>query len=137
MSREMASRPGVALRDMPISGVSSSDQSSQPQNTGPQRNSPDRLPGAWLAHVRVAIALTEDERNALARALERHFGHAIRLNVQIDSRILGGVWVQMGDTIIDGSLQGRLEALRHHLRTSSRTITLGAERVGTPEDGRP
>jgi F-type H+-transporting ATPase subunit delta len=78
------------------------------------------------ALIRVAVELTDAESTALTRALERRFGHALQLQVELDTRIMGGVWVQVGDTIIDGSVQGRLEALRHHLRASSREMILGS-----------
>jgi len=81
------------------------------------------------------VELTDAEKDALARALERRFGRPVQLDMEIDSRIVGGVWVQVGDTIIDGSLQGRLEALRHQLRTSNRALVLHSMRSVPPEGG--
>lgn len=74
------------------------------------------------AQVRVATELRPDEIQALKQALERRFQCALELEVILDPGILGGVWVRVGDIVIDGSLRGRLEALRHYLRTQSRVI---------------
>ncbi len=86
-----------------------------------------------MALVRVAVELTDAEKSALARVLEKRCGYPVRLEVELDSRIIGGVWVQVGDTIIDGSLQGRLETLRHHLRLSSRAMILDSGQSRSPE----
>jgi len=86
------------------------------------------------AHVRVAVELTDAEKDALAKALERRFACRVELHITLDARIMGGIWVQVGDTIIDGSLQGRLEALRHHLRASSRQMILGMGSAGPAEE---
>jgi len=74
------------------------------------------------AQIRVATELGPDELQALKYALERRFQCALELEVTIDPSILGGVWVRVGDIVIDGSLRGRLEALRHYLRAQSRVI---------------
>jgi len=74
------------------------------------------------AQVRVATELRPDELQALKNTLERRFQCALELEVTLDPSILGGVWVRIGDIVIDGSLQGRLEALRHYLRAQSRVI---------------
>ena len=76
-----------------------------------------------VALVRVAAPLTADEQAALKAQLAAVFRHSIELDVHITPEIFGGVWVRVGDTVIDGSLRGRLEALRHHLRTQARIIT--------------
>jgi F0F1-type ATP synthase delta subunit len=59
------------------------------------------------AVIRVAAELYEGEVEALKATLERHFG-PLDLQIEVDRSILGGVWVQVGDTVIDGSLSRRL-----------------------------
>ncbi len=75
-----------------------------------------------LAEVRVATELYGDEMQALQRTLERVFDGPLDLHVVLDPRIIGGVWVRVGDTVLDGSLRGHIETLRHHLNARSRVI---------------
>ena len=68
------------------------------------------------ALVRVAVPLDGQATAALRAALTRTFHQPLELDIEVVPEILGGVWVRVGDTVIDGSLRGRLETLRHHLR---------------------
>jgi F-type H+-transporting ATPase subunit delta len=78
-----------------------------------------RLVAAWrerlIATVRVATALTEGQRERLTAALAAIYGHGIQLNVVLDPEVVGGVSVQIGDELIDGTLSSRLAALRQRL----------------------
>jgi len=65
--------------------------------------------------VRTAVPLTPDERSQLEELLARRFGPGRRLAIEVDPQILGGIWLRVGNQIIDGSLRGRLEALRRQL----------------------
>jgi len=134
MSEKTGPHPDDSPRGIP--GAEPTSQIRGPEGgASPRLRSPGALAGSHVAHARVAVELTEAEKDALARALERRFGRPVQLDVEIDSRIVGGVWVQVGDTIIDGSLQGRLEALRHQLRTSNRALVLHSMRSVPPEGG--
>jgi F-type H+-transporting ATPase subunit delta len=77
-----------------------------------------RLVAAWrqrlIAVVRVATELSDQQRQRLTRALSAIYGHGIQLNVVIDPQVVGGVSVQVGDEVIDGTLSSRLAALRRH-----------------------
>jgi len=68
-----------------------------------------------LAHVRSAVALTADERAKLERTLVQRFGATVEAEYDIDPALLGGVVVRVGDEVIDGSLAGKLAALREQL----------------------
>jgi F-type H+-transporting ATPase subunit delta len=78
-----------------------------------------RLVAAWrerlIAVVRVATGLTEDERGRLADALSHTYGHDVHLNVVIDPGVMGGMSVEIGDELIDGSVASRLAELRQRL----------------------
>lgn len=65
-----------------------------------------------MALVRTAVELDDDRRNRLASALTRLYGHEIHLNVEHDPDVVGGVSVQVGDEIIDGTIVGRLDVAR-------------------------
>lgn len=51
----------------------------------------------------------------LERGLARQFGRSLRVNLVIDPSILGGLRVQVGDEVIDGTLSTRLADLRLQL----------------------
>ncbi|MEU4195663.1 F0F1 ATP synthase subunit delta [Kribbella sp. NPDC026611] len=64
---------------------------------------------ASIATVRVATDLTEAERTRLAAALTRQYGRQIQLNVIVDPHVVGGVRVDIGDEVIDGTIAARLD----------------------------
>ena len=68
-----------------------------------------------LAHVRSAVPLTNEERKQLEENLARRFGGNLETQYEVDAALLGGVVVRVGDEVIDGSLAGKLEALRQQL----------------------
>jgi F-type H+-transporting ATPase subunit delta len=78
-----------------------------------------RLVADWrqrlIATVRAAVALTDRQRQRLIAALSAIYGHGIQLNVVIDPQVVGGMSVQIGDELIDGTLSSRLAALRRRL----------------------
>jgi F-type H+-transporting ATPase subunit delta len=61
--------------------------------------------------------LGEDELAGLKGALERRFGKKIETTVSVDSSLIGGARIVVGDTVIDGSVAGELQAMVTHLRT--------------------
>lgn len=84
------------------------------------------------ALIKVAIPLSQEEISELERILMHRFRHKLHLEVEIDPSVLGGVWVRVGDIVIDGSVRGKLEALRHYLRTQSRVISAANRRYSHP-----
>lgn len=65
-----------------------------------------------VAIVTSAGPLDGDQQSRLAAALSKRFGHAVSVKVSIDPAILGGLVVQVGDTVIDGSIRSRIEQLK-------------------------
>jgi len=61
-----------------------------------------------IAVVRTAAALTDAQAKRLATVLEKKVGQPIRINVQIDPTILGGVSIKFADEQVDGSVVNRL-----------------------------
>ena len=61
-----------------------------------------------IAQVRSAVALTEDQKKKLAAALSKQIGQNIRVNVETDPKILGGVSIRFRDELIDGSIVSRM-----------------------------
>jgi F-type H+-transporting ATPase subunit delta len=68
-----------------------------------------------VAEVRVAVALTEQQRRRLAATLATTYGHQVHLNVVLDPRVAGGMTVRVGDELVDGSVATRLAAARRKL----------------------
>jgi F-type H+-transporting ATPase subunit delta len=65
-----------------------------------------------VATVRVAQPLTDDQRDRLRAALARQVGREVAIQEVIDPDILGGVRVELGDEVFEGTVSGRLEAAR-------------------------
>lgn len=72
-------------------------------------------PGSQVAYVTSAVPLTAEERAQLQARLQAKYGDHLAMEFQVDASLLGGVVVQVGDKVIDGSLSGRLNALRERL----------------------
>jgi F-type H+-transporting ATPase subunit delta len=75
--------------------------------------------GRRVAEVRSAVELDEDEYQRLVEALERTAGRPVEVRVQIEPSLLGGMAVEIGDTVIDGSVRHRLDQLREALAPST------------------
>jgi F-type H+-transporting ATPase subunit delta len=71
------------------------------------------------AEARSAVPLTPAQTGALQQNLEKMTGKTVRLTAVTDAATIGGVVVRIGDTIIDGSVQGRLQRLQQHLMGAS------------------
>ena len=80
----------------------------------------DRSRGISHAIVTSAVPLSEDELKAATERLSQMTGGQVIVQTRVDESILGGLVVQMGDRLIDGSTRSRLQALKRKL--------VGAER---------
>jgi F-type H+-transporting ATPase subunit delta len=74
-----------------------------------------RRPERRLARVTSAVPLTEAEQEALRARLIDRFGTELDFQFEVDASLIGGVRLRVGDQIIDGSVAGRLNALRDRL----------------------
>jgi len=68
-----------------------------------------------IAVVRSATELSAAQRRRLADALARSYGHDVHLDVVIDPAVVGGISVQIGDELIDGTAASRLADIRRKL----------------------
>lgn len=66
-----------------------------------------------------AVAMTEAQKDALARRLREMTGKTVVLENRVDARLLGGVTLRFGGVRLDDSLRGRLERLRETLRETT------------------
>jgi F-type H+-transporting ATPase subunit delta len=61
-----------------------------------------------IAVIRVASEISDAQKSRLAAAIEKQVGQPIRVNLEVDSSILGGVSVKFADELVDGSVSNRL-----------------------------
>ncbi|MBN8412782.1 F0F1 ATP synthase subunit delta [Halomonas denitrificans] len=62
-----------------------------------------------------AFPLAEAQEQSLASALAKRLNREISITTQVDKTLLGGVILRAGDTVIDGSVRGRLNRLQEAL----------------------
>jgi F-type H+-transporting ATPase subunit delta len=78
----------------------------------------DQERGVITAEVTTAVPLDAELAQSVAERLGRYLRHdPTRLTIErrVDPTIIGGVVARIGDTIIDDSVRGRIERLRHAL----------------------
>ncbi|MCX4746734.1 F0F1 ATP synthase subunit delta [Kitasatospora sp. NBC_01287] len=68
-----------------------------------------------VALVTTAVPLSDGQKQRLSGALAKLYGRAVLLNIDVDPQVVGGVRVQVGDEIIDGTVSSRLEGARQAL----------------------
>lgn len=71
--------------------------------------------GKQRVRVRSARPLTGTARNEICASLQARFGFNPILEESVDPRLIGGVVLQIGDTVFDSSLRSRLKTLQGRL----------------------
>jgi len=71
--------------------------------------------GGIVATVTAAAPLTAAQLEKLTATLQSQYGREPRLAVRIDPSVIGGLRVQVGDDVIDGTIASRLTELRLQL----------------------
>lgn len=71
--------------------------------------------GTIKARVVSAFELDDDQIAALAEALKNELKHDVIIETSVDPSIIGGVVIRAGDTVIDGSVAGKLRDLTSYL----------------------
>lgn len=65
-----------------------------------------------VANVTAASPLTQAQEARLAEILQRAYGSAVQVNVGVDPQVLGGMRIQVGSEVIDGTTLTRLQDAR-------------------------
>jgi len=65
--------------------------------------------------VRSAVPLSDAQRGRLAAWLSATYGRDIRLNCEVDPKVIGGFSIRIGDEVIDTTILGRIEEVRRRL----------------------
>jgi F-type H+-transporting ATPase subunit b/F-type H+-transporting ATPase subunit delta len=71
--------------------------------------------GEVVADVSAAAELSDEQRNRLTEVLSRIYSHPVKVQMQIDPKLLGGLRISVGDEVIDGTLSSRLATAENHL----------------------
>lgn len=64
------------------------------------------------AVVKSVVPLTEEERNKLNEKLHRKYDKKIIIEEEIDKSLIGGLYVRVGDDVIDGTIKSKLTEMK-------------------------
>lgn len=64
-----------------------------------------------------ATELANEQQDKLIAALEKRFARKVKLNCSVDENTVGGLVIKAGDTVIDGSVRGKLSRLANTLQS--------------------
>lgn len=67
------------------------------------------------AQVTSALPLTAEEQEIVRKDILKSLGAGATIGFRVDPSILGGLVVQVGDRVIDGSVSGQLQELRQNI----------------------
>ncbi len=67
--------------------------------------------------VKTASPIDQLQQENLAEALSKRLDRSVKISVTLDKTLLGGALIRAGDTIIDGSIRGRLVKLAEALNS--------------------
>ncbi|MDR3478134.1 MAG: F0F1 ATP synthase subunit delta [Gammaproteobacteria bacterium] len=68
-----------------------------------------------IVEVQSAAPLEEAYKQKLVTALTKRLQRQVELQCEIDPALLGGVLIRAGDTVIDGSIRGKLNRLNEFI----------------------
>jgi F-type H+-transporting ATPase subunit delta len=77
----------------------------------------DEHRGRQRVEVISAVPLEPQELEHITQFVSNLAGKEVVLSTQVDEAILGGVVIQIGDQLLDGSTRSRLDALRSRLHS--------------------
>ena len=69
----------------------------------------------WIATVSVTRPLTQAQLERLQAGLNAMYGRELKVNVNVDPALIGGIRVQVGDEVLDASVLTRLGELQRQL----------------------
>lgn len=66
--------------------------------------------------VAAATELNDEAKAKLSAALEKRLARKVKLNCSVDPSLVGGLRIEAGDLVIDGTLRGKLQRLASTLQ---------------------
>ena len=80
----------------------------------------DRQEGRQRVEVTTAVPLEPPEVERITGFISGLIGREVVVTARVDEEILGGLVIQIGDRLLDGSARARLDGLRERLSAGSR-----------------
>jgi len=77
----------------------------------------DEYRGRQRVEVTSAVSLDTAELERISRFVSELIQKEVVVSTEVDETILGGVIIQVGDQLLDGSVRSRLEGLRRQIRS--------------------
>jgi F-type H+-transporting ATPase subunit delta len=72
----------------------------------------DKRQGIVEAAVKSASTIDKEQEQLLKKRLEAHTAKKVRMQFALDPSLKGGLVIQIGDTVLDGSVRHQLELLK-------------------------
>ncbi len=66
--------------------------------------------------VTSAFPMSDSDKEELSKTLSHSFGKQVKISVEEDSSLIGGMIIRAGDKVIDGSLSGQIQQLANKLK---------------------
>lgn len=86
--------------------------------------------------IRSAVELDEAQKNAIKEKVREQTGkNSVLASYEIDAGLIGGFTVQMGNTVLDGSIRRQLERLRTQLNEGGSVLGRGSSGNGLAAAG--
>jgi F-type H+-transporting ATPase subunit delta len=79
----------------------------------------DEKAGVVRVDVASAHELAETDQKRIAAAMKKVTGKDVKLSYSVDDELIGGLRLQVGSTVYDGSVLSSLENLRHRMAAGS------------------
>lgn len=83
------------------------------------RDLADVAAGRVRVHVATAVPLAEDQRQNLLASLKTKLRRDIVLETEVKPELIGGLVIEVGDRVYEGSVHGMLQRLRTQMVRSS------------------
>ncbi len=80
----------------------------------------DRQEGRQRVEVTTAVPLEPSEIERITGFISGLIGREVVVTAQVDEEVLGGLVIQIGDRLLDGSARARLDGLRERLAAGFR-----------------
>ena len=74
--------------------------------------------GVLEVELTTALELSDTEFDRILGRIEQSSGRKVQATRKVDPELIGGIVLQAGSMLLDASVRGRLERLRHELTTA-------------------
>jgi len=79
-----------------------------------------RAENRLAVELTTAIELSEDDARSIVDQIQRASGRTVEATRSVDPALIGGIVLQVGSFLADGSVRGRLQRLRRELAIATR-----------------